>query len=440
MDINRKTAYGVLLDMETNQSYSNLALNQYIEKNKPESPAFVRELVYGVTENRILLDFYLAAQIPSGLRKVKKQDMTLLRMGIYQLLFMDSVPSYAAVSETVAMARRLCRGREGFINGVLRSFQRRLEGENLPPLPDRGTDPVEYLSVRYSSARWLVELWMNAYGTEKTEMLLQASNGRPLLSLRVNRKKIERDALMQQLRQDGFQVEEGSLSDRVILVTGKGTGILQHRLYKEGWFSVQDQASVLAADTLHPSAGNLVMDVCAAPGGKTMARAEDMEANAGGGSAGSIYAFDIYEHKLKMMAEQADRLGISIIKTRCQDARQICEEFKEKADCVLADVPCSGLGVIRRKPEIKLKETAELDFAELEERQKEILHAASSYVKPGGSLVYSTCTINPAENERQIEAFLAGHKDFAEKKRLQLLPGRETDGFFICRLERVEKD
>ena len=155
---------------------------------------------------------------------------------------------------------------------------------------------------------------------------------------------------------------------------------------------------------------------------------------------GRIVACDIYEHKLKMMAEQADRLGISIIKTRCQDARQICEEFKEKADCVLADVPCSGLGVIRRKPEIKLKETAELDFAELEERQKEILHAASSYVKPGGSLVYSTCTINPAENERQIEAFLTGHKDFAEKKRLQLLPGRETDGFFICRLERVEKD
>ncbi|MGN1414328.1 MAG: 16S rRNA (cytosine(967)-C(5))-methyltransferase RsmB [Anaerovoracaceae bacterium] len=439
MDINRKTAYEVLLDMEMNQSYSNLALNQYIEKNKPENPAFVRELVYGVTENRILLDYYLAEQIPSGLRKVKKQDLTLLRMGIYQLLFMDSVPSYAAVSETVAMARRLCRGREGFINGVLRSFQRRLEGENLPALPDRETDPVEYLSVRYSAARWLVELWMDAYGTEKAEKLLEASNGRPLLSIRVNRKKTDRDALMRQLRLDGFQVEAGSLSDRVILVTGKGTGILQHRLYKEGWFSVQDQASVLAADTLQPAEGNLVVDVCAAPGGKNMALAEDMGADAGT-SAGVIYAFDIYEHKLKLMTEQAERLGISIIKTRCQDARHACEELKGKADCVLADVPCSGLGVIRRKPEIKLKETAELDFAELEERQKEILHASSSYVKPGGSLVYSTCTINPAENERQIEAFLAGHKDFAEKKRIQLLPGRETDGFFICRLERAQKE
>ena len=439
MDINRKTAYEVLLDMETNQSYSNLALNQYIEKNKPENPAFVRELVYGVTENRILMDYYLAAQIPSGLRKVKKQDLTLLRMGIYQLLFMDSVPSYAAVSETVAMARRLCRGREGFINGVLRGFQRRTEGNELPTLPDRETDPVQYLSVRYSAARWLVELWIDAYGTEKTEKLLEASNGRPLLSLRVNRKKTDRNALMQQLRQDGFQVEAGSLSDRVILVTGKGTGILQHRLYKDGWFSVQDQASVLAADTLHPIEGNLVVDVCAAPGGKTMALAEDMGDDVES-EAGEIFAFDIYEHKLKLMEEQAERLGISILKTRCQDARQACEELKGKADCVLADVPCSGLGVIRRKPEIKLKEKAELDFSELEERQKEILHAASSYVKPGGSLVYSTCTINPAENEKQIEAFLAGHKDFAEKKRLQLLPGRETDGFFICRLERAQKE
>ena len=308
MDINRKTAYEVLLDMEMNQSYSNLALNQYIEKNKPENPAFVRELVYGVTENRILMDYYLAAQIPSGLRKVKKQDLTLLRMGIYQLLFMDSVPSYAAVSETVAMARRLCRGREGFINGVLRGFQRRTEGNELPTLPDRETDPVQYLSVRYSAARWLVELWIDAYGTEKTEKLLEASNGRPLLSLRVNRKKTDRNALMQQLRQDGFQVEAGSLSDRVILVTGKGTGILQHRLYKDGWFSVQDQASALAADTLHPIEGNLVVDVCAAPGGKTMALAEDMGDDEES-KAGEIFAFDIYEHKLKLMEEQAERLG-----------------------------------------------------------------------------------------------------------------------------------
>ena len=430
MDLNRKTAYEVLLDMETNQSYSNLALNNFIEKNKPENPAFVRELVYGVLENRILLDYYLAALVASGLKKVKKQDLTILRMGVYQILAMDSVPDYAAINESVVLARKFCRGRDKFINGVLRNFQR-WQAELEALLPDRSSDPAKYLSVRYSAASWLVDLWLAAYGLDKTEGLLAASNGRPLLCLRTNLLKGTREELMQRLVDAGYQVEAGTLSDRSILVTGKGTGILEHDLFREGWFSVQDEASTLTADTVNPKPGNLVVDVCAAPGGKTMAMAELM------GTEGEIYAFDIYEHKLKLIQEQAARLGTGIVKTRCQDGRIALKELEGQADCVLADVPCSGLGVIRRKPEIKMKDTAELDFAELVQRQKEILESASTYVKPGGTLVYSTCTVNPEENEEQVRMFCERHPEFKLESMKQLMPDRETDGFFISKMSRV---
>ena len=430
MDLNRKTAYEVLLDMETNQSYSNLALNNFIEKNKPENPAFVRELVYGVLENRMLLDYYLAALVASGLKKVKKQDLTILRMGVYQILAMDSVPDYAAINESVVLARKFCRGRDKFINGVLRNFQRR-QAELEALLPDRSSDPAKYLSVRYSAASWLVDLWLAAYGLDKTEGLLAASNGRPLLCLRTNLLKGTREELMQRLGEAGYQVEAGTLSDRSILVTGKGTGILEHDLFREGWFSVQDEASTLTADTVNPKPGNLVVDVCAAPGGKTMAMAELM------GTEGEIYAFDIYEHKLKLIQEQAARLGTGIVKTRCQDGRIALKELEGQADCVLADVPCSGLGVIRRKPEIKTKDHAEMDFAELVQRQKEILESASTYVKPGGTLVYSTCTVNPAENEEQVRMFCEAHPEFHLDFMNQLMPDRETDGFFISKMSRV---
>ena len=430
MDLNRKTAYEVLLDMETNQSYSNLALNNFIEKNKPENPAFVRELVYGVLENRILLDYYLAQLVASGLKKVKKQDLTILRMGVYQILAMDSVPDYAAINESVVLARKFCRGRDKFINGVLRNFQRwqaELEGS----LPDRSSDPAKYLSVRYSAASWLVDLWLAAYGLDKTEGLLAASNGRPLLCLRTNLLKGTREELMPRLVEAGYQVEAGTLSGRSILVTGKGTGILEHDLFREGWFSVQDEASTLTADTVNPKPGNLAVDVCAAPGGKTMAMAELM------GTEGEIYAFDIYEHKLKLIQDQAARLGTGIVKTRCQDGRIALKELEGQADCVLADVPCSGLGVIRRKPEIKTKDHAEMDFAELVQRQKEILESASTYVKPGGTLVYSTCTVNPEENEEQVRMFCEAHPEFHLDFMNQLMPDRETDGFFISKMSRV---
>lgn len=431
MDINRKTAYEVLLDVETNQSYSNLALNNFIEKNKPENQAFVRELVYGVLENKILLDYYLASLIPSGLKKIKKQDLSILRMGVYQLLFMNSVPDYAAINESVAMARKLCKGRDKFINGVLRNVQRKA-GELEKSIPDAEAEPAKYLSIKYSAAQWLANLWLDAYGFEKTEELLAASNGRPLLCLRTNLLQTDRDSLMNKLTDSGYGVEAGNLSQRSILVIGKGSGILESQFFKNGLFSVQDEASTLAADTAELKPGDTVVDVCAAPGGKTMAMAECMA------DQGKVYAFDIYEHKLELIKKQAERLGTKIVETKCHDGRKPLEELAGKADCVLADVPCSGLGVIRRKPEIKTKDVSELNLPELVQRQKEIFEAAATYVKEGGTLVYSTCTVNPQENELQVDSFCERHPEFELEFKKQLMPCDETDGFFISKLRRIK--
>lgn len=423
MDINRKTAYEVLLDIEKNGAYSNFALNEFIKKNKPENEAFVRELVYGVLENKMLLDYYLEALIPSGIAKLKKQDLALLRMGLQQLRAMQSVPSYAAVSETVELAKRFAKGRERFINAVLRGY---LKKADEIALPDRETDLTVYLSVRYSAAAWIAELWTESYGAEKAEELLAAANRTPQMSIRVNTMKTSAEELVNLLRNEGFSAELSEKTPRGLLVSG--SRLLESKAYEQGLFSVQDIASIMVSDILDAQPGDRVIDVCAAPGGKTLATAEKMQ------NRGKITAMDLYEHKLKLIEKQAERCGIDIIRTRRHDSTETLAELRASADRVLADVPCSGLGVIGRKPEIKYKEGVEL--AELTERQVKILNSASEYVKEGGVLVYSTCTVNRSENENQIEKFLTEHKDFKAELAIQLLPTEGTDGFFICKMKR----
>jgi len=425
MDLNRKTAYEVLLDVEKNQAYSNLSLNNFIEKNKADSPAFVRELVYGVLENKILLDHILNQLVPSGLKKVKKQDLTLLRMGIYQLMSMNSVPEYAAVNETVNMAKVFARGRDRFINGVLRGYTKK---KDELVFPDREENLVTYLSVMYSVETWIVKLWLDAYGPEDTEAILDASNRTPELTIRTNLLRTTRSQLRETLEKQGFEVADTWESVRGLTV--KGSGLLKTEAYEKGLFSVQDEASMLASEALGVKPGDLVIDVCAAPGGKSFATAELMDGQ------GKICSMDIYEHKLKLMETQAKRTGITNIELICHDSTEALAEFAGRADCVLSDVPCSGLGVIRRKPEIKYKGNE--DLPELVDRQEKILAAASTYVKPGGTLVYSTCTINPAENQLQTEKFLNANSDFDKIEERQLLPTMGIDGFYICKMVRKQ--
>ncbi|MCR5481470.1 MAG: 16S rRNA (cytosine(967)-C(5))-methyltransferase RsmB [Clostridia bacterium] len=425
MDANRKTAYYVLMDVETKQAYSNFVLNHHIICGRPDSPAFVRELVYGVLENKYLLDYIIDTLVPTGTEKIKASDRTVLRMGIYQLKYMNSVPEYAAVNESVVLAKRFCRGREGFINAVLRSY---IKDRLTISLPDRTEDEIRYLSVKYSYQPWIIELWMENYEPDFVEELLKAGNERPDTVIRLNWLKIMKDDLIKKLEEKHFHVEKGTICENALRI--RGSGLLEGKLYKHGMFSVQDESSMLVSVMLDPKQGDTVMDVCAAPGGKTMAIAERMN------NRGRIIASDIYKRKLTLIENEAKRLGVTIVETRPWDATKVDSSMIEQADRVLVDAPCTGLGVIRRKPEIKYKKrTSEMDS--LPRKQLDILSASSKYVKPGGILVYSTCTINPYENQRVVSDFLRRNQNFSKIESVQLMPNvNHTDGFFICKMAR----
>lgn len=427
MDNNRKTAYYTLMDVEAKKAYSNIALNHHIICGKPDSIGFVRELVYGVLENKYYLDYIIKLLVKSPNTKIKNSDMTVLRMGIYQICFMDSVPEYAAVNESVLLAKRFCRGRDGFINGVLRSYLR--EKDNIT-LPEREEDEVKYLSIKYSYEPWIIELWLEQYNSKFVEELLEAGNATPDLVLRTNLLKISRKDLIEKLKVKGYESSLGILCSEAL--HAKGAEILEGRLYKNGFFSVQDESSMLAVNMLDPQPDDTVIDVCAAPGGKTLFMAEKMQ------DRGVIYARDIYKRKLAIIDSEAERLGLSIISTKTWDATKIDSSLIEQADKVLVDAPCSGLGVVRRKPEIKYKKQSR-DTYDLPRKQLDILNAASKYVKAGGYIVYCTCTISPLENQRIIGDFLRRNTSFKKLEMIQLLPHiNNTDGFFICKMQRDE--
>lgn len=427
MDNNRRTVYHTLMDVETKNAYSNIAINHQIILHKPNNVPFVRELTYGVLENKMLLDYVIDALIPKDVSKLKASDLTILRMGIYQLARMDSVPEYAAVNESVVLAKKFSRGREGFINGVLRSYIN--EKYNIK-LPDREEDEVRYLSVKYSYEPWIIRLWMESYDTDFVESLLKAGNETPSVCIRLNWLKIMKPDLVKELTSRGFEVEEGKIASNALHV--KGQGLLDTAFYKDGLFSVQDEACQMVAQMLDPKQGDVVMDVCAAPGGKALSIAERMN------NKGTVMASDIYKRRVEIADREAKRLGISIIQTRTWDATRVDSTMIEKADKVLCDVPCSGFGVIRRKPEIKFRKN-EAEVEALPAKQLAILKASASYVKPGGVLMYCTCTINPYENERVVADFLRKTNSFKVEESKQFMPNVDgTDGFFICKMRKVK--
>lgn len=427
MDINRKTAYLTLMDVENKRSYSNIALNHQIQRNRPDNPAFVRELVYGVLKNKMLLDYVVDHLVPTGSSKLKMQGLNILRMGLYQLSNMGSVPEYAAVNETVNLAKKFCKGRDGFINGVLRTY---IRNKYSISLPDRAEDEVKYLSIKYSYEPWIIELWLKEYDVEFVEELLKAGNETPQTVIRLNWQKVMKKDLIKSLMEKGFEVEEGKLSPNALYV--KGSNLLNTQMYRMGMFSVQDESSQLATIMLDPKHGDFVMDVCAAPGGKTLAIAERMN------NTGTVLASDVYTRKVALIEKEVKRLGLSNVKTRTYDATKTDTALIGKADKVIVDAPCTGLGVVRRKPEIKYKKWSwEMDS--LPRKQLAILSSSSKYVKMGGTLLYCTCTINADENEKVVTDFLRKNKDFVSKEVVKLYPHIDgTDGFFICKMTRTD--
>ena len=473
IDLDREAAFKALLAIERDGSYSNLELSKMLASDELSNKGFIREIVYGVTENKIYLDYILDKFIKKGAAKTKLQALIILRMGVYQILFMNSVPNYAAVNESVALARRSARGTDGFINGVLRNFIRNMDSAS--EIDVKGQ--LEYLSIRYSCQLKLVEELVSMLGFEHAKVLLEHAGHRPPLSIRVNVAKISVKELADRLRANGFEIEGSKLSDRVLLV--KGGALTEANEYKEGLFSIQSEESCAIADFADAKSTELVIDLCAAPGGKAAAMAEQMlkpststepltktepckqpststepltktepckkpitsteplTETEPGIAGGKVVALELYEHRAALIEATARRLGLENIEVRCQNAVEQIDALVGKADLVLADVPCSGLGVIRRKPEMKYRD--EFDFDELVEIQTGILETGSSYLKPGGRLIYSTCTINPRENELMVKDFLERHEEFISEKEVKLSPfDNGYDGFYMNKLKKIE--
>ena len=438
----RELALKILYDVEKNGAYLNISFQNHTNEAgiSERDAALIKELTYGVVKYKLTLDAVIARFSSVKLKKLAPFVLCILRMGVYQLYFMDKIPESAAVNESVKLAGRYAGKSRGFVNAVLR---RTTQEEFLLP---EGTTP-EALSVRYSHPLPLVLWLIETFGAERAETLMAENNRAPSVCLRVNTLKTDSDAFIQRLEGEGVTVSKGKLTDCAVLLESGGVAKLAS--YREGLFTIQDQSAQLAALALAPKPGERVYDVCAAPGGKTTHLAEMME------NRGEILALDFYGERLKAIEKTAERLGISIIRTREADASLY--PFEAMADRILIDAPCSGLGVIRRRPDIKYK--AELtDFDELCDIQKKILDHCAGYLKPGGTMVYSTCTVNPAENEGQIQEFLKNHRDFSlmaidsphilgrAKETLAggmgtFYPEREGgDGFFIAKLRRSGHD
>ena len=437
----REIAYKVLLDIEKNKNYSNMAINKHFKdvKMSNQDRGLATEIIYGVIENKYYIDYMI-----DKLSKVKTNKMeiyvkTLLRMGIYQIMFLNSISDYAAVNETVNLAKKKNSKVSGFINGILRNVIR--QKEEIGKVKTK--DDVDYLAIKYSYDKWMIRNWMIHFGKEFTEELLEANNERPNIYLRTNTLKITRDELIKKLEKQNIKAEKVNVVEEAIKVEHL-KDIENNNLYKEGLFTVQDVSSMLVGKVMNPKENSLVLDVCSAPGGKTTHMATLMN------NTGQVVSRDIYDHKLKLIKAASKRLGLTNVDVEEFDGMKLDRESIGKFDYVLADVPCSGLGIIRRKPEIKYKEKEE--FRQLPPIQKKILENASKYVKVGGTLIYSTCTIQDSENIDVVNEFLQKHKNFElvpikevnvdlenqEKGYMKIYPNvHNMDGFFISKLIRV---
>lgn len=439
----REATVELLESIEKNQSYSNLLLNSTIEKNNIPSIdiGLLTELTYGTLQRRMALDYFLKPFIKNS-KKLENWVQQLLRITLYQMVYLDKIPDRAAIYEAVEIAKkRGHKGIAGMVNGVLRSIQR----EGLPSL-DEVSDPIEKLSIETSHPEWLVKRWVDQFGYERTKEMCEVNLTAPLQSARVNLTKTTVREVIEDLDEEGFLVEKSPVIPEAIRAL-RGNLALS-RAFKKGMISIQDESSMLAAYALAPHENELILDACAAPGGKTTHIAETLKLT------GGVISLDLHEHKVKLINENAKRLGLGNIRTIAMDSRKAGEHFQEEYfDRILLDAPCSGLGVMRRKPDMKYTKK-EQDLYQLSTIQQNLLNSVSPLVKKGGILVYSTCTVDKEENEGTVLKFLHEHPEFeidaSLKERmpeaikplvtdgfLQILPQDiGSDGFFIACLRK----
>lgn len=444
----REAALRALRDVDVKESYANLALDAHLTRSGLEGRdrALATELVYGVTRRRGSVDWAIAQVATRPLEQIDPWIRNILREAVYQILYMERIPPSAAVDQAVELAKQYGHtGVAKFVNGVLRNFLRRL-----PTLvwPDPAVDPVGAMAVTHSHPLWLVREWVGRFGAEEAAQLMELANQVPPLTIRANRLKATRAEVAEALGAEEVRTDPTTYAPEGLIIHDLTSSSHLDRLkaMKQGLFTVQDESSMLVGPVVNPQPHQTIIDMASAPGGKATHLAELME------NQGVIIAVDIHPHKIDLVEQSAKRLGISIIEGLCADAREIGRLMPERADAILCDVPCSGLGTLARRPDARWRKQP-ADIESLAPIQMAILESAALALKPGGALVYSTCTIHPRENQELVGAFLANHPEFepdpiapylpaaladqAEGYFLQLLPHRHgTDGFFIARMKK----
>ncbi len=444
IDKTREIILKTLYKVQEENSYSNLVLDEKIKENRKnltdKDVGFISEIVYGTVTWRLTIDEIIKKYSSVRIKKISPWILNILRMGIYQIVFLDKVPKSAAVNESVNLAKRYGhRSSSNFVNAVLRKVEKidYLEMNDIQEFKER-------ISKMYSMPEWIIEELQKDNSNESIEEICKATNIRPKLCIRVNNLKIEIDELIQKLEAKNIVVEKGIIEP--FLVLDKIKNIENLKEFKDGLFTIQDEAAGLIPILLNPKHGEKVLDACSAPGGKTTFMAEIM------GNSGEITAFDVYDHRLELVKQNAKRLGIDIIETLKQDGSIYEEKYKEKFDKILLDVPCLGLGVMKRKPDIKWQKKKE-DIENISKLQYVILENCSKYLKKEGEIVYSTCSIISSENKDVINKFLVNNKefsiidlkyqknDFFDKFKdniggIQVLPNEKTDGFYILKLKK----
>lgn len=440
MDFPRKLALEALYKIDKEEAYSNIVLDELLNKNRNvlsnKDINFISELVYGVTTWKLTLDTIIQKYSKIKIKKISPWVINILRMGAYQIVFLDKVPKSAAVNESVNLCKKYGGKSVGFVNAILR----KVEKSDYLELFEIKND-IEKISKTNSMPEWIVKELNNEFNAEKVNEICKNSNLKPKITIRVNNLKTTKNELKKSLKSKEIEVEDGILEDFLYLKNVKNITNLDE--YKKGLFTMQDESAGLTALVLNPKEGESILDCCSAPGGKTTYIAELMNNN------GNIKAWDLYKHRLDKVQENSKRLGIDIIKTEENDATVLKEEYIEKFDKILIDAPCLGLGVIKRKPDIKWQRKFE-DIEEISKIQEKILNTCSKYLKRGGILVYSTCSIVKSENEKIIEKFLKSERfeleeinnvnienlenKITKKGIIKLYPSENMDGFFISKL------
>lgn len=436
----RKLARQIVQRVLEEGAYSNLVLSKELNNKEidEKDKGLITEIVYGTLRRKRTLDV-LIGNFVKDINLLDPRILNILRVAIYQMYFLDKVPEYAACNEAVEEAKEVSEEAAKLVNGILRNYIRD-EKEIIVP-----GNRIDELAYKFSFQPWMIRLFIKQYGEEKTMKLMAGLNETPKVSVRVNEFKSEYDEVFERLENMGYNVEEGYACPEAIAIKG-GKSIEDNELFKEGLITVQDESAMIVAPLLDVKEGEKVLDLCAAPGGKTTHIGELLN------NTGEVIAFDLHENKLSLIEENAKRLGLSNIKCKAMDATKLNTDYISYADKVLIDVPCSGLGIIRKKPEIKWNKTRQ-DLRDLVNVQRDIMENAWQYLKPNGTLIYSTCTLNKEENEDNIKWFLSKYNDakiekiyignnsnflYNDNGSLTILPNDFMDGFFIAKIKKIK--